>query len=172
MVASTAVARIEHQRPLVVPHGGPKLREPSMRVANVVLNIRIQRIARHRQIERGNRDIPAFGGERSLAGCEIGIELRPIGFSSWFRHGGAERPRFRYGGCYDRSGGATCDRACPCRAARGVPRASRNQCAEQCGRHHETHHRLTAYLLARNVLASRVSALSPSPFRASSATLP
>src|SRR4051794_9752723 len=45
MSARTTVARVEHQRPLIVPHRRTGPRKPGMREADVVLDIRIERVA-------------------------------------------------------------------------------------------------------------------------------
>ena len=195
MLVRAAVAGIEHQRLLIMPHGRPQLAQPPIGIADVVLDVGVARVAQGRELERRDRAVPILGGQRLLAGGEIGIELRPVGFRPERSHGGANRPVFQ-----SRASRPAPDRAHRARpqsryatpagrrvkgrplrpARRGLPpmRSSGSSSSRKpsaCGASRlrrrapfgAPHH-----LLARNVLASRVSGRSVSAFFASSTSLP
>ena len=77
MLVRAAVAGIEHQRPLIMPHRRPKLAQPPIGVADIVLDVGIARVAQRRELERRDGAVPMLGGQRLFAGGEIGIEMRP-----------------------------------------------------------------------------------------------
>ena len=79
MGTSPTMARIEHQRALIVPHGRTELSTLRVRVTNVGLDVRIGRIAQDCEIECLDGCAPVLRRKRSLSGREVGIKLCPVG---------------------------------------------------------------------------------------------
>src|SRR5205823_5760770 len=79
---------------LIVLHCRIELPQPAIRVAKIVLDIRIAGVAKGRIRESLDRSFPIAGADRSLACCEIGIERCPIRRFHHCRHGRADRPPF------------------------------------------------------------------------------
>ena len=76
MLVGTVMARIEHQRLLVMSDRRPHLAQTPIGIANVVLNVGISRVAQRGKLERCDCGIPILCAERLLASLEIGGDLR------------------------------------------------------------------------------------------------
>src|SRR5262249_31327119 len=93
MLARAAMAAVERERLLIMLHGGPQLPQPVMRIPDVIVDIRVVRIAPGRKLERPDGGFPGCPRERLFASCEIRIEALDCIERC---HGGANRPVFRH----------------------------------------------------------------------------
>src|SRR5258707_2583871 len=113
-----SVPRIEPQRLLIMSHRWIDLPQTAIGVTKIVLNIGIAGVAERCRRECVDGAIPVAGEDRSLTGCEIRIERRPIRRFRHRRHGRADRPRFGRGDRPDTALPARADVAArSCRAA-------------------------------------------------------
>ena len=67
-----AVAAIEYQRLLIVLHRRPQLAQPTVGVADVVLNIGVVRIAHRGELERSDRPVQSSATSAFLPAAKSG----------------------------------------------------------------------------------------------------